>query len=198
MPARGDGGRRPFRLQTRPVRASPSLMPVLAAALAGVVFLGAGACSRQIGDDCSTAADCEPNGSRVCDRSQPGGYCTILNCDERSCPSEAACIRFFPAQYLTKACNPACEDLPCVVDSADGACPAECGKGPTNDCNTDEICLDAGICAPRTTERRYCMKTCGDDGDCRGGYQCRPAGTQGSMAFTENLSKVVRFCAPAD
>jgi hypothetical protein len=54
------------------------------------------------------------------------------------------------------------------------------------------------MCAPRDTERRYCEKTCGDNGDCRDHYECRLAGTKGSMALTESLSRVVRFCAPAN
>lgn len=194
MPDRGDGDGRPFRVQKRPVRASSWLLPLVIASA-----IGFGACKREIGDDCSTAADCDPNGSRVCDLSQPGGYCTIVNCDESSCPGEAACIRQFPAQYLTKACNPACEDIPCVTDDpeADGHCPDACPQGMTNDCTIAELCLDSGVCAARTTERRFCEKTCGDNGDCRGGYECRLAGTEGSMALTADLSRVVRFCAPA-
>jgi hypothetical protein len=197
MPARSDGGGGPFRLQSRPVRASSWVLSLLAAAL----VLSLGACSRQIGDDCSTATDCDPKGSRVCDLSQPGGYCTIVNCDENSCPSEAACIRFFPAQFLSRACNPLCEDLPCLTDqSADpqARCPDGCREGPTDDCSPSELCLDSGTCAPLASERRYCEKTCSNDGDCRGDYECRLAGTQGSMALTSNLSKVVRFCAPTD
>src|SRR4051812_5642397 len=98
MPEGRDGGGGPFRLQSRPVRSSFSIVPLLFIAFA----LSAGACSREIGDDCSTAADCDPKGSRVCDLSQPGGYCTVVNCDENSCPSESACIRFFPIPYLSK------------------------------------------------------------------------------------------------
>jgi hypothetical protein len=196
MPERGDGGGGLFRLQTCPVRASSSILSLLAIVLA----VSAGACSREIGDDCSTAADCDPKGTRVCDLSQPGGYCTVVNCDENSCPDGSACIRFFPVPYLSKGCNPVCEDLPCLTepDDVDGHCPPECPQGPTNDCTSEEICLDGGICAARTTERRYCEKTCGDNGDCRDHYECRLAGTKGSMALTENLSRVVRFCAPAN
>ena len=65
---------------------------------------------REIGDECTTAADCNPNGSRSCDATQPGGYCTIQGCDETSCPEEAACMRYFPAQYLTKPCDPEAAD----------------------------------------------------------------------------------------
>ena len=136
---------------------------------------GAG-CKREIGDECTTATDCNPNGSRSCDSSQPGGYCTIQGCDETSCPEEAVCMRYFPAQFLTTPCDPS---LP-----------------SDRSCEADEICLDAGLCAPLSTELRYCVKTCADVSDCREGYECRLAGTRGSMALTANQAAVVNFCAP--
>jgi hypothetical protein len=131
-------------------------------------------CRREIGDECVTAVDCQPNGSRQCDSSQPGGYCTIQGCDERSCPEEAACMRYFPAQYLTVPCDP--------------TAPA--------DCAADEICLDEGLCARLSTELRYCVKRCESADDCREGYECRLAGTRGSLALTSNVNTVVHFCAP--
>ena len=92
------------------VQPAPAMFRLPAAAraallLAVVVAAGAG-CRRQIGDECTTAAECNPNGTRSCDATQPGGYCTIQGCDENSCPEEAACIRYFPAQFLTHACDP--------------------------------------------------------------------------------------------
>jgi hypothetical protein len=137
---------------------------------------GAG-CARKIGDECTTAADCNPNGTRSCDSSQPGGYCTIQGCDETSCPDEAVCMRYFPAQFLTKSCartNPAM---------------------PTG-CAADEICLDSGVCAPSSQELRYCVLSCNNADDCRSGYECRLAGTRGSMALVSNPSAIVHFCAP--
>jgi hypothetical protein len=147
----------------------------LALLIAVAATAGAG-CRREIGDECRTAVDCNPNGSRACDSSQPGGYCTIQGCDERSCPEEAACMRYFPAQFLTRPCNPATP-----VDT---------------DCAADEICLDEGLCAPLSTELRYCVKTCNGADDCREGYECRLAGTRGSLALTTNINTVVYFCAP--
>jgi hypothetical protein len=149
--------------------------PIAALMLALVVVAGVG-CKREIGDECTTAADCNPNGTRSCDATQPGGYCTIQGCDETSCPEEAACIRYFPAQFLIDACDP---------------------TPPTSGCQADEICLAAGLCAPLSTELRYCAKTCSTNDDCRGGYECRMAGTRGSMALTSNPTANVHFCAPA-
>ncbi|HVV53620.1 MAG TPA: hypothetical protein VHO06_28450 [Polyangia bacterium] len=191
--------------------------------------LAVASCGKQIGDDCQTAADCDPNGGRICDISQPGGYCTILGCDETTCPSEAACIRYFPVQYLTKPCNPYCEDrtsLPTPagdggmsvdagmsldaggfpacpgafpVDAAGGPDPqAICPNGPTNDCTADEICLDVGLCAPRSTEVRYCAKTCSSNGDCRSGYDCRPTGLEGTVLLSATPCAQTAVCVPAD
>jgi hypothetical protein len=149
------------------------LRPSIVVQLALLLAVAATGCRREIGDECVTAVDCNPNGSRSCDATQPGGYCTIQGCDERSCPEEAVCMRYFPAQFLTKPCNP---------------------LAPT-DCAADEICLDGGLCAPLSTELRYCVKSCANADDCREGYECRLAGTRGSMALTSNPAAVVSFCA---
>ena len=63
-------------------------------------------------------------------------------------------------------------------------------------CAANEICLDAGLCAPMTAELRYCVKWCESNDDCRGGYECRRAGTRGSMALISDVNAVVHFCAP--
>ena len=36
------------------------------------------------------------NADRYCDRSQPGGYCTIVDCSPGSCGDEGYCVRFRP------------------------------------------------------------------------------------------------------
>ena len=193
-------------------------------ATALVVALSVASCGNQIGDSCQTSTDCDPNGNRVCDLSQPGGYCTILGCDETTCPSEAACIRTFPVQFLTRPCNPFCEDRHglSVPDAGTDAgmsldagtlplCPelypqdaggqlsgeAICPNGPTNDCTADEICLDSGLCAPRSTEVRYCELVCSSNSDCRAGYVCRPTGVEGSFLLSATPCAQTSFCAPA-
>jgi hypothetical protein len=151
-------------------------------ALACIALL-ASACGKEIGDECTTNVDCAQDGSRDCDLSQPGGYCTVNGCDEKSCPGEAVCIRIFPYEAPGASC----------VDDAG--------------CAASELCLPDGFCVPRISERRYCERKCGSDGDCRGGYVCRQAGiegvptnqsTYGSVALVANpnQSTVVKFCAP--
>jgi hypothetical protein len=112
-------------------------------------------CSKEIGDECTISSDCDPNGERLCDVSNgTPGYCTIQGCDVDTCPDESVCVRFFTGSFGNRTCNP------------------ELAYGDPN-CTFDEICSLAGSCVPRSSEVRYCMRSCGDDGDCRGGYECR-------------------------
>ena len=62
-------------------------------AVFALVWLG---CSTEIGDECETILDCSSSGSRLCDRTQPGGYCTVEGCGKGSCPEEAVCVKFRP------------------------------------------------------------------------------------------------------
>jgi hypothetical protein len=60
-----------------------------------VLLLGLVAgCAPKIGDHCSVSTDCSANGDRLCDTTQPGGYCTVFNCEPNSCPNEAVCVAF--------------------------------------------------------------------------------------------------------
>ncbi|MCE9575082.1 MAG: hypothetical protein K8W52_18165 [Deltaproteobacteria bacterium] len=138
----------------RPVRV---VVAALAIGLAGV----AAGCGSEIGDSCSTSDDCNAgttSGGRACDPGG-GGYCTIIGCDYDSCPSEATCVRFFTGSFQNRTCNPQKEDLP----ASDG----------TDDCSADELCELDGHCVTRTSELRYCMRTCSDNSDCRDGFECR-------------------------
>jgi hypothetical protein len=194
----------------------------LAAGVAFTLLLGAG-CGHNIGDGCSINTDCSPNNDRTCDMSQPGGYCTIEGCDQTSCPSDSACVRFFPEKFLSEPCNPACNLPGHPTISTDASMPTQCPDkmpvecGPdagasspdagvplqcvdcTNAhvCAADELCLPSGLCVPRADEQRLCVKTCGSNSDCRGGYECRVAGTLGSLALLSDPCATISFCAPA-
>lgn len=138
-------------------------------ALAGVIGLGAagallGGCGKEIGDDCTIATDCSPNGDRICQCSNCSGddptgdsskgYCTIMGCDFGTCPDEAVCVRFFTGAFANKSCTQ---------------------KTADTDCSPDELCALSGNCVPRLSEVRYCMRKCDSGGDCRegDGYECR-------------------------
>src|SRR5262245_47963647 len=119
--------------------------PLVAALVLTLIGVG---CAHKIGDGCSMNIECSPTGDRVCDNSQPGGYCTQEGCLAGSCPDEAVCIR-----YLDLG------NTPCTDDAGNLLC------------ERGEICLE-GFCAPLRSERRACLLICQDSGNCRGGYQC--------------------------
>jgi hypothetical protein len=117
----------------------------------------AAACGKEIGDECSNSLDCGDgtNPALICDTTSPGGYCTEQGCDWNTCPEEAVCVRFYAASFSNKPCDLAAEDL-------------------TEDrCSLDEVCTLKGQCVPRTSEVRYCMRTCDSNDDCRDNYECR-------------------------
>lgn len=148
------------------------------------------ACDEEIGDSCSVNSDCSTSGDRICDTASPGGYCTIEGCTASSCPSGSRCIAFFPVESLIYTCQPETEDL---LGS----------ETATDDCTQDEICLQNGFCAPKIYEKRYCMKKCSGNGDCRSNYECRTSGIHGSQKVPgedENIynTGTTKFCAPGD
>lgn len=51
-------------------------------------------CLPKVGDHCTTSLDCSQTGQRICDVSQPNGYCTVFNCEPDTCPDSAACVAF--------------------------------------------------------------------------------------------------------
>jgi len=147
-------------------------------------ILAATACGSEIGDACITSGDCSPNGDRQCDVSSREGYCTIQGCDYSTCPEEAACIRFFTGNFSNITCDPVLEDM------------------TEDNCSFDELCALAGNCVPRSSEVRYCMRTCSSDEDCRDGYECRDLdrmkdhGGQPVLAPGKVIDETVpKFCA---
>lgn len=79
-----------------------SLLVGLVACLAA---LSSAACSPKIGDDCATSLDCSQQGDRLCDITQPEGYCTVFNCEPDTCPpGEGVCVAF--DNELDPACGP--------------------------------------------------------------------------------------------
>ncbi len=94
-------------------------------------------CGPEIGDECTSSADCSDMGDRLCDSSQPGGYCTRFNCEPDSCPEEAACIAFLWTTSAAKECQ----------DPGDSRrmrtfCLRRCSS--QDDCRSGYVCADLG------------------------------------------------------
>jgi hypothetical protein len=136
--------------------------------LLGFGLLLSAGCGHEIGDSCVVSADCGNDIGRVCDPLSLDGYCTQVGCDFDTCPEEATCIRFVAGVSTNLPCDPATEDLIVEQNGVQTRPP-----NATDDCVSDEFCTLTGNCVPRSAEVRYCMKSCGSNGDCRDGYECR-------------------------
>ncbi len=91
-------------------------------------------CTPSIGDKCTLSTDCSLRGDRLCDTSQPGGYCTLFNCRGDLCPDQAACVMFHPA---VQGCG---YDDRRTSRTARTFCMAQCHSD--SDCRGGYICAD--------------------------------------------------------
>ena len=109
----------------------------MAFAFAGAVIFAFGTgCQPSIGDACSTSTDCSTQGDRLCDTTQPGGYCTIFNCEPNTCPEdEAACVAFHGS--LDPACGSADDGEWARFERS--FCMALCEDN--SDCRSDYVCI---------------------------------------------------------
>jgi hypothetical protein len=99
-------------------------------------------CKPQIGDKCSTSTDCSQTGDRLCDISQPSGYCTVFNCEPKgsnaqaACPDGASCIAFASNPSSVSGCA---SDLGATPYTRT-FCLKTCDNG--HDCRDGYVCLD--------------------------------------------------------
>ena len=108
---------------------------------AGLALLAAiAACTPEIGDKCQVSTDCSVRGDRLCDVSQPGGYCTQLNCRGNGCADEASCVLFNSA---VPGCGYDDRSGPFGSRVARSFCMAQCESN--GDCRDGYACVD-----PRT------------------------------------------------
>ncbi len=95
------------------------------------------ACQPKVGDSCDVDSDCSRTGERICDSTQPGGYCTVFGCDPTSCPDdESVCISF--GNVMTTAGG--CDGSGSVSPYARNFCMARCGGD--GDCRGGYVCVD--------------------------------------------------------
>jgi hypothetical protein len=101
-----------------------ALLGVIAASLA----VG---CSPKIGDKCSVSTDCSVQGDRLCDPTQPGGYCTVFNCEPDKCPDESVCVAFNETTCSSPAISRRFQRTFCLA-----------GCSSNDDCRAGYQCLD--------------------------------------------------------
>jgi hypothetical protein len=127
------------------------LYAVGAVALSGFAL----GCAPKIGDGCRNSTDCGTRGDKQCDTSQPGGYCTVLNCAGNGCPDEAACVLF---QASPLGCG---YDDRRVARQARSFCLADCDDD--SDCRSGYVCADprsppwSGLVLDADQDRRVCL-----------------------------------------
>jgi hypothetical protein len=126
------------------------------------IVAAAAGCGHEIGDSCGTSLDCSQQSSRVCDRTQNGGYCTISPCERGTCPEESTCVQFRPTEdrlavtYCMRKCSDdgdcrddegyRCKSAPefgtCEAKTLDGEGTRFCANAPTM------VATDAGVVEP--------------------------------------------------
>jgi hypothetical protein len=95
-------------------------------------------CQPKIGDECQTSVDCSQAGERLCDITQPGGYCTVFNCEPGGCPEESVCIAY--GASLSKVAG--CTDANGLSRFQRSFCMANCSSN--EECRSGYICADLG------------------------------------------------------
>ena len=98
----------------------------------GALALG---CTPKIGDDCTVSTNCSTTGDRLCDVTQPGGYCTKFNCEPGSCPDDSVCVNFGTKLSPVQGCTPSQANSPYKRSF----CMANCSSD--SDCRDGYKCL---------------------------------------------------------
>lgn len=133
-------------------------------------------CTPSIGDKCQVSTDCSIRGDRLCDLSQPEGYCTQLNCIGQSCADEASCVLFDRA-------------VPgCRADDRDGLTGSRVARSfCMAKCESNSDCRPGYECADPTTEpwnatildndqkKRSCLIRSLPSGESDAGYSPMPS-----------------------
>jgi hypothetical protein len=102
-----------------------------------IALVALAGCSPNIGDKCVLHTDCSQTGTRICDPTFPGGYCTIFSCEPGSCPSESVCVGYGSDLASERGCtsplNQRLERTFCMY-----ACDSD------SDCRSGYVCKDFG------------------------------------------------------
>lgn len=128
----------------------------------------AAGCSPHIGDKCTVSTDCSATGDRICDITEPFGYCTQFNCEPNSCPDNAACINFGTTLSIGN---------PIASGDISAACMSSQGNSPYM--------------------RSFCLASCESDSDCRPEYSCIEPETIGGVKSDYDDFRRGKVCAVA-
>ncbi len=166
-------------------------MKLRAAGLA-IAILG---CQPSIGDHCLQSTDCSTTGARLCDTSQPNGYCTIFNCQANRCPSGSGCIatnaaalgcdyddRHAPSRFSRQLCLKVCTHDTDCRETEGYACiaPEQYGLLIYDNDQTERFCLPA---TTYTAVEGGTPPVCSVGGPTVGDYDAAP-GYQGDAGTT--------------
>lgn len=135
---------------------------------AAVALVFAAGCQPRIGDGCGSYINCDVNGSRICDLSSPGGYCTQRGCDVGTCPqAESLCVQFgtelrLAQNYCMRRCTVdgecrGSQGYHCLtasdvggvaLDVGDGGAPRFCVVAPVCSVDGGTPADDGAVCSP--------------------------------------------------
>ena len=114
-------------------------------------------CTPKIGNACTISTDCSQLGDRLCDGTQPGGYCTVFNCEPDGCP-DSICVAFDPK--LDPACQNADQGRSPRFERT--FCLKPCGAN--SDCRDGYACVDLSDPNSRSHRRAQVVDTGANDG----------------------------------
>jgi hypothetical protein len=170
-------------------------LAILAICLSGVLALG---CTPKIGDDCSVSTNCSTTGDRLCDVTQPGGYCTKFNCEPGSCPEDSVCVNFgtklspvagcAPSQanspYKRSFCMASCEDDNDCRESYRCLAPTDLNAVLAEHSSGSKVCAVPPKPVPTGTSNEVCLGSDAGVGPAQGGSSAI-AGSGGGSSATE-------------
>jgi hypothetical protein len=204
------------------IKPSTFLEACLIASTLVIASAGCGTTGAKIGAVCSSDSDC--GGKRYCDKTVPGGQCTLA-CDDdgdcgegnlcgvaaicvKGCAQNGDCRQGFVCTGAAaggRYCLPSAEADASVA--ADAGVADAAGDGPRPDlahqpigtaCKTDTDCGGKFHCDTRTPGGQ-CTRNCDDDGDCGAGGFCGGAACVAAWGdCATNPRLCVKWCARAD
>jgi len=122
-----------------------------------IATLGLG-CTPKIGDECTVSTNCSSTGDRLCDVTQPGGYCTKFNCEPGNCPEDSVCVNFGTTLSNREGSVAACTPSQANSPYKRSFCMATCSSD--GDCRGGYACREASVFHGVLAEKSGGQKVC--------------------------------------